>query len=398
MADLQHLKILKKGVTRWNEWRRQNTDSVPDLSGADLSGMPLIGANFAAVSWKNDMYDRGYRITRGGIAGCDLRGTNLSQAFLSDAVFDYANLTGANLSECLADRADFGHATLKRADLHDGTFDDARFEGANLTRANLCGALLDGGNFDEAVLKKANLTDARLEGARLIRTSLEGADLTGARVYGTSVWDVNTHSAVQKDLIITSYYSRKGSVAPKVWVDDLEVAQFVYLLLENEKIRNVVDTIGKRAVLLLGRFTDDRKPVLELLRKELRLRGYLPIVFDFDPSPKRNLTETVSTLAHLSRFVIADITEARSLPQELEHIVPSLPSVPVQPLLFAVKDEYALFKDLLDYPWVLAPYRYESLEALSASLDDNVLAPVTAMAQVIEDRRKASSKSRQGRV
>jgi hypothetical protein len=32
----------------------------------------------------------------------------------------------------------------------------------------------------------------------------------------------------------------------EVTVDDLEVAQFVYLLLHNEKIRNVIDTIGRK--------------------------------------------------------------------------------------------------------------------------------------------------------
>ena len=31
-----------------------------------------------------------------------------------------------------------------------------------------------------------------------------------------------------------------------VTVDDLEVAQFVYLMLNNRKIRNVIDTIGKK--------------------------------------------------------------------------------------------------------------------------------------------------------
>jgi hypothetical protein len=44
-----------------------------------------------------------------------------------------------------------------------------------------------------------------------------------------------------------------------IQVDNLEVAQFIYLLLNNEKIRDVIDTIGKKAVLILGRFTPHRK-------------------------------------------------------------------------------------------------------------------------------------------
>lgn len=98
---------------------------------------------------------------------------------------------------------------------------------------------------------------------------------------------------------------------PIVTVDDLEVAQFVFLLLSNAKLRNVIDTIGKKAVLILGRFTTERKATLDALREELRKRDFVPILFDFEKPDHRDLTETVSTLAHLARFVIADLTDAK---------------------------------------------------------------------------------------
>ena len=103
-------------------------------------------------------------------------------------------------------------------------------------------------------------------------------------------------------------------------------------------------------------------------------------------------TETVSTLAHLARFIIADITDARSIPQELQCIVPNNPSVPVRPLILSSQYEYSMFKDLLDYPWVLMPYRYDSLEELLTSLEEKVIAPATAKVQEIEDRREAIEK------
>jgi hypothetical protein len=115
--------------------------------------------------------------------------------------------------------------------------------------------------------------------------------------------------------------------------------------------------------------------VLDAIREELRRRNYLPIVFDFEKPASRDLTETISTLAHMARFIIADLTEAKSIPQELERIVPDLPSVPVQPILQASASEYGMFEHFKRYPWVLETYQYESLEEVIAALTEKVIAP-----------------------
>lgn len=79
---------------------------------------------------------------------------------------------------------------------------------------------------------------------------------------------------------------------------NLEVAQFIYLLITNARIRDAIDAITTKVVLILGRFTDERMPVLQAIRDELRTRDYLPVLFDFDKPASRDLTETVSTLAY----------------------------------------------------------------------------------------------------
>ena len=107
----------------------------------------------------------------------------------------------------------------------------------------------------------------------------------------------------------------------------------------------------------------------------------MPILFDFDKPASRDITETVSTLAHLARFVIADITDAKSIPQELERIVPHLPSVPVQPLLLLSDTEYGMFEHFKRYPWVLPLYRYKDETSLLQSLKENVIEPAEQKAQ-----------------
>lgn len=53
---------------------------------------------------------------------------------------------------------------------------------------------------------------------------------------------------------------------PREVCGDLETAHFVYVLLHNEKLRQVIDTACRKAVLLLGRFTAERKAALDGLR------------------------------------------------------------------------------------------------------------------------------------
>src|SRR2546423_1546646 len=172
---------------------------------------------------------------------------------------------------------------------------------AILFGANLSGAILTGADLGDANLSRTNLSKAILNKARLVNTNLEKADLTGCSIYGISAWNVNLEDAIQENLIITL------PTEPVITVDDLEIAQFIYLLLNNKKIRNVIDTITSKVVLILGRFTPERKKVLNALRDELRKKNYLPIIFDFEKPASRDVTETMSILAHLARFVIADI-------------------------------------------------------------------------------------------
>jgi uncharacterized protein YjbI with pentapeptide repeats len=406
MANPEHLAKLKEGVEAWKQWREEPWKAkigstadyrAVDLSGADLTGMHLTSVNLfgADLSHANltsavlMMAD----LRQADLHQADLTNANMSAATFYSANLQGASLRGANLSGAQMDRVDLreadlsqanlfkvllNRAKLQRAILRGALLVEATLRMADLTHADLRDANLYGANLHLTNLSNSNLTNAQLGLTNLVRTNFEGADLSESGVYGVSVWDARLEGATQSNLVVTPDY------LPTIQVDSLEVAQFIYLLLNNERIRHVIDTITSKVVLILGRFTPERKAVLDAIRDELRKRDYLPILFDFQKPDSKSLTGTVSTLANMARFIIADLTDPSSIPYELGTIVPHT-KVPVQAIILDGRSEFAMFNDLLDYHWVLPPYRYQSEEVLLANLKERVIAP--AEAKVVELRR-----------
>ena len=135
--------------------------------------------------------------------------------------------------------------------------------------------------------------------------------------------------------------------------------------------------VTTKAVLILGRFTKERKALLQAVHSRLMdNHDLVPILFDFEPSPKRDITETIQLLANLCRFVIADLTDAKSIPQELSHIIPYLPSVPVQPIILAAQREYSMFEHFRRFKSVLPVSPYQDEKDLLDNLEAFVIKPV----------------------
>jgi uncharacterized protein YjbI with pentapeptide repeats len=365
MAKRQHTKIISKGVEHWNEWRLNRPDFRPNLIGLDLSQRNLTGIN---------------------LSDAILRGAQFNESILVNANFKNADATGANFKQANLKKADFTSATIARASLRGAILEGSRlyranafrcqmrrarlkrtsFYNANMKHANLSETTIIQSNFDGAILREAVFTRAIL-----IDVHLNSADVSGSQVYGIAAWDLHTDEHTRMDSLIVTKEN-----FPPVTVDDLRVAQLVYLMLSSATLRNIVNTMATKMVLVLGSFAKPRKSVLEALKLELRRRNYIPVIFDFAIGSTRTFTETVICLAHLSKFIIADITDARSVPQELMAVVPHLPSVPVQPIILESQSEWGMFESFRPYPWVLKLQRYSTFDYLIGSLSELILTPV----------------------
>lgn len=386
MAKKEQFDILKKGVEAWNEWRSENPFERIDLSKANLSEANLVNINFKEANLSNATLN-GANLNHANLsrsilidaslAGINLRNANIRRSNLRGANIMRSDLSGTDLIGAKLIMADLRESTIANADLRWANLTYANLSwanlyGANLTQADLWCAYFSGANLSKTDLRAADLSKSNLSSSILVEANLENAIIVDCNVYGISAWGVRLEGSIQKDLIITR------DDESLVTVDNLEVAQFIYIFLHNKKIRQVIDTITSKVVLILGRFTPERKEILDTIKDELRIRGYLPVLFDFNKPKNRDLTETISILAHMAKFIIADITDAKAVPIELEHIVPLLPSVPVQPIIIHSEYEYALIDHIMGFRSVLETYRYENQKELIASLKEKVIEPAEA--------------------
>jgi uncharacterized protein YjbI with pentapeptide repeats len=369
MADEAHIAKLHEGVEAWNRWRKENPTVIPDLAGADLEGLILVDFDLSKANLKEAM-----------LCGADLFDARLGEADLSGA-----HLNGADLNRCYLLGAKLPGADLTGAQLIEADLFQANLVGANLKNANLMMADLMMANLTEADLKGANL-----ERGRLVETNITGAILTDCAVYGMSAWNLLGEPKEQLNLLVSRTYEPHNE--PSITVDDLEMAQFMYMLIRYEKLRKVIDVVTSKVVLILGRF-GKRLSILNALQEQLRnyvdeegKARYIPVVFDFEGPKSQDLMTTVRTIAHLSRFIIVDLTAPKSAAVEVHDIVPQLKTA-VKLIIDVSSGEQPpkVLESDLKYDWLIPEvYGYGSVEELCANLESYVISPAEEKRQELK--------------
>ena len=275
-------------------------------------------------------------------------------------------------------------------------------------RRTSAGANLSGADLSEADLSGANLSEANLSGADLTRggpqrgepqrggpqrgepqrggpqrlATLVNTDLTGARPHRLShLRRIRVGSKTGRDQAAElGHHTRTSPRSPSTTSRSRSSSISCSITENPRRHRHHRQEGGANPwAFHAGAQSSSRRAT-----RELRKRDYVPILFDFDKPASQDLTATVSTLAHLARFIIADLTDPSSIPYELATVVPTTP-IPVQPILLSGCSEFAMFQDLRRrHHWVLPTHPYDTPGQLIADLDTRVIRP--AETKVLELR------------
>lgn len=392
----QQLQILKESLRRgsnrfWNRWRKDHPRVVPDLRRVILPGQWLVRYDFDRARLDGAVLDRA-NLGAARLERASLRGASLDLANLSAVRAQHANFSGAHMRDAVMDLGRFRHAVflddtyMRHVNGRQADFSRAKLRGANLSEADLSSARFDG----------ADLVGAKLDEAILNQTSFLGANLRTAFVGGAFIRRVRTDAKTdQRDLSVDVHVvweRARGNIIEFDDADDLRLAQFHDVVDEHGAVASLISASAKRVVLILGRFLPKRKRVLDRLADALRVRGKVPVVFDFPGPAERELSDTVRFIAGMSQFIVVDLTKASSVPLELQATIPDL-MVPVLPIVQASEPVFAMFADLQRrYVWIQPTVSYKDADQLVRRVDEAIIDRAEEAAKQIAAARQAAAR------
>lgn len=195
--DPEWLKLLFQGRQKWNEWRGDHSDRVPELSGIRI----VDEFHQAGVTPK------GYSVD---LSGFDLRGARLRGSVFRNTTLNEADLSGADLRCSFfegteARQADFRDADLRRCEIFLGKFMKANFSGAKsglislshldlretkFSNLNLDGAQLVGCDLTDAKFRETTFAGTEMNLTVFVRTEFVKADICRARLFALPRYDV----------------------------------------------------------------------------------------------------------------------------------------------------------------------------------------------------------------
>lgn len=104
------------------------------------------------------------------------------------------------------------------------------------------------------------------------------------------------------------------------------------------------------------------------------------------------MSDTVRFIAAMSQFIVVDLTNASSVPLELQATIPDL-MVPVLPIVESGQAVFAMFSDLQRrYTWIQPTVSYRSADQLVRHVDEAIIDRAKAAAEQIAAVRRISAR------
>jgi hypothetical protein len=210
----EHVAILRRGLTAWNEWRRQNPHLIPVLARIDLAEQDLRGINFAHVDLTRAVMRTAdlsrANLYQADLYGADLRGCNLASVGMQGSKLHRTDLRQANLTGADMFRADFISAQVDDVNFTEARCLTTAFSDIDLTHATGLSSVIHEGpsNIDSATLLRSRGSEP--EGF-FFNAGVPLALIAEARRLGTS------GPALQFNSVFISYSSEDTAVAEKIY-------------------------------------------------------------------------------------------------------------------------------------------------------------------------------------
>lgn len=154
MANQEHLKILRQGTETWNQWRKENPETEPDLSEITFVEDNLSKRNFTKTNF-----------TKAQFWNTCLWESNLKGANLKEANLWLTNIHNTNLKGATLENASLFYSVFANVDLNDVSGLDTIWHIGPST-IGIDTLYKSKGNISETFLRGCGLPDAFIECAR----------------------------------------------------------------------------------------------------------------------------------------------------------------------------------------------------------------------------------------
>jgi len=309
-----------------------------------------------------------------------LQFANLRYVNFNDASFSGGCLMNSDMYVAHFENAHFHHLQMGWTKITDGHFNGARFISAKLEEVQFKDVELRGAHFEDAdacgarflyvKMQHSSWINACLRHAHFFEVCCDGAVFDRCKILGIGICRVSGKPSLQRDL-------NCGGDKEPLLVDDLRLAPFIHELRYEDGFGRFADALTSKVVLILGRFSDARMPLLERIHGRLRALGYIPQLIKFPCDGLLDPGSVVNIAAMCSRFVIADVSDAREVIREVVGILSQLRPVVVKPIMEVGQVEPISFvwEKRSQRIHLLPPYEYPDADTLIANLSSAIIQP-----------------------